>query len=378
MRGVSASGRERSAIRRSGTMNMMAERGLLNADMKTLAFDYDLPSHLIAQEPSAQRDHSRLLVARRGTASLSHHVFHELPELLDPGDLLVLNDTRVLPARLLGRRAKTGGRWEGLFLRQQPEGWWELLCQTRGRLTVGETVLVEPGPLALTLVGRTGDGHWLAQPGDVPASVPFSEILARHGQVPLPPYIRKGRAGPDDQDRYQTVYAQRMGAVAAPTAGLHFTPALFERLRQHGVAWTFVTLHVGLGTFQPIQVEDVSAHRMHREWGDLSLQASEAIHACRARGGRVVAVGTTSVRVLETVTAAGPLRPWSGETDLFIYPPYTFQAVDALITNFHLPRTSLLLLVSAFGGIDLIRQAYKTAVEQEYRFFSYGDAMLIL
>jgi S-adenosylmethionine:tRNA ribosyltransferase-isomerase len=196
--------------------------------------------------------------------------------------------------------------------------------------------------------------------------------------VPLPPYIRKGRSLEADRDRYQTVYARTAGAVAAPTAGLHFTPQLLERLAGRGIAWTFVTLHVGLGTFQPLQTENVTEHRMHAEWGELTGPAAETITACRARGGRVIAVGTTSVRVLETVAASGSIRPWSGETRLYVYPPYTFGTVDALVTNFHLPRTSLLLLVAAFAGIDLLREAYKTAIEQEYRFFSYGDAMLIL
>jgi S-adenosylmethionine:tRNA ribosyltransferase-isomerase len=306
---------------------------------------------------------------------VEHHVFHDLPDLLRAGDLLVLNDTRVVPARLLGRRARTGGKWEGLFLRERLNGCWELLCQTRGHLTEGETIEVEPGPLKLLLTEKSPGGSWLARPSQ-PGSV--FELLMEHGQVPLPPYIRKGRAGADDGERYQTVYAQAAGSVAAPTAGLHFTPRLFEHLEQRGISRVFVTLHVGLGTFQPIQRDDVSLHRMHSEWGELPPATAEAITACRARGGRVVAVGTTSVRVLETVAATGPLRPWSGETDLFIYPPYRFQAIDALITNFHLPRSTLLLLVAAFAGVDLVRRAYKTAVEQEYRFFSYGDAMLIV
>jgi S-adenosylmethionine:tRNA ribosyltransferase-isomerase len=343
--------------------------------MRTDLFDFELPPHLIAQHPSPERDQSRLLVVNRTDQSLAHHVFADLPGLLNPGDLLVLNDTRVLPARLLGRRARTGGKWEGLFLRQTEDGCWELLCQTRGRLTEDEVVEVEPGPLRLELVGRSPEGHWLARPGE-PGSP--GELLERFGQVPLPPYIRKGHAAAGDRERYQTVYARRAGAVAAPTAGLHFTPHLFERLEERGIGRTFVTLHVGLGTFQPIQAEDVTRHRMHREWGELSAAAAEALAACRARGGRVVAVGTTSVRVLETVAASGPLRPWSGETELYIHPPYRFRAVDALVTNFHLPRSSLLLLVSAFAGIDLIRRAYRTAVEEQYRFYSYGDAMLIL
>jgi S-adenosylmethionine:tRNA ribosyltransferase-isomerase len=343
--------------------------------MRTDLFNYDLPGHLIAQEPCAERDRSRLMLLRRGSGTIEHHVFHELPELLDSGDLLVLNDTRVVPARLIGRRAGTGGKWEGLFLRETPEGLWELMCQTRGRLTEGETILVEPGPLPLTLVAKTPQRRWLARPG---AAGSAFELLQRHGRVPLPPYVRKGRAGEADAERYQTVYARRAGAVAAPTAGLHFTPGVFERLQQRGIGRAFVTLHVGVGTFAPIQVEDVTQHLMHREWGELSAGAAEAITACRGRGNRVVAVGTTSVRVLETVAASGPLRAWSGETGLYVYPPYTFRAVGALVTNFHLPRTSLLLLVSAFAGVELIRRAYRTAVEEAYRFYSYGDAMLIV
>lgn len=410
--------------------------------------DYELPPRLIAQQPCAERDQARLLVVRRAaeasvaqpcylqplphhspltTHQLEHRTFVDLPDLLSPGDLLVLNDTRVLPARLLGRRQRTGGRWEGLFLRQWPDASWELLSQTRGRLSEGEIIQVEPGPLRLTLLRKTPEGHWLVQPSEAPLSpvrggapgapgsgvrgrspepscsltpspqprhprcspgVPgergFSnslstmQVLERHGQVPLPPYIRKGRGGAEDRERYQTLYARSPGAVAAPTAGLHFTPRLFERLKERGIGWAFVTLHVGLGTFQPIQGDDIRKHRMHQEWGELPEAAAAALRECKARGGRVVAVGTTTVRVLETVAASGPLRAWSGETDLFIHPPYTFRAVDALVTNFHLPRSTLLLLVAAFAGIDLIRHAYMTAIEREYRFYSYGDAMLIL
>jgi S-adenosylmethionine:tRNA ribosyltransferase-isomerase len=337
--------------------------------------DYEPPPHLIAQQPIAERDRSRLLVVRRADASLAHHTFRELPELLSPGDLLVLNDTRVVAARLQGRRAGTGGKWKGLFLRAFADGTWELLCQTRGRLTEGEAIEVEPGPLKLCLLEKLPEGRWHAWP-DAPGSA--FELLQRHGQVPLPPYIRKGRAGPADGERYQTVFAQKAGAVAAPTAGLHFTPEIFATLRQRDIAWAFVTLHVGPGTFQPIQVEDVARHRMHSEWGELPEATARAVLACKERGGRVVAVGTTSVRVLETVAALGSVRAWSGETDLFIYPPYRFRAVDTLVTNFHLPRSTLLLLVTAFVGVELTRQAYRTAVEEEYRFYSYGDAMLIL
>ncbi len=343
--------------------------------MNTEPWTYDLPDRLVAQHPCADRDGARLLVVSRSDAGLRHHVFRDLPDLLSPGDLLVLNDTRVLPARLVGRRSATGGKWEALFLGETAGRCWELLGRTRGRPSDGEVVLVEPGPLPLRLLGRTPEGRWLARP-EAPGSTP--ELLERHGRVPLPPYVRKGVADEPDRERYQTVFARRAGAVAAPTAGLHFTPELLDRLRERGVGHAFVTLHVGPGTFQPIKVDDVSRHRMHREWGELPAATVEAVAGCRARGGRVVAVGTTSVRVLETVAASGPLRPWSGETDLYIYPPYEFRAVDALVTNFHLPRTTLLLLVSAFAGGELTRRAYHTAVEHEYRFYSYGDAMLIL
>jgi S-adenosylmethionine:tRNA ribosyltransferase-isomerase len=339
-----------------------------------------LPPRFIAQEPCAQRDQSRLLVLRRGGEVLGHHRFRDLLELLEAGDLLVLNDTRVLPARLVGRRARTAGRWEGLFLQATPEGAWELMCQTRGRLIVGETLLVEKPDdetaLRLCLVGKTPTGYWLAQPGE-PGSA--AELLSRFGRVPLPPYIRKGRSIEKDRERYQTVYAQRTGAVAAPTAGLHFTPELLEELQQRGITRAFVTLHVGPGTFQPVQVEDIGQHQMRSEWCELPRATAEAVNSCKARGGRVVAVGTTSVRVLETMARQGTvLAPWSGETDLTIRPPFDFRVVNAMVTNFHLPRSSLLLLVAAFTGLDSMKRAYQIAIEREYRFYSYGDAMLIL
>jgi S-adenosylmethionine:tRNA ribosyltransferase-isomerase len=343
--------------------------------VEPVLFDYSLPAHLIAQEPAGERDQARLLVVRRDTRALAHHRFCQLPHLLRPGDLLILNDTRVLPARLLGRRRGTGGKWEGLFLRAFPDGAWEMLCQTRGRLVPEEIIAVEPGPLEIRLLERMGSGHWKVVPSECGSP---ADVLVRYGHIPLPPYIRKGADTSADRERYQTVFAQKEGAVAAPTAGLHFTPWLFDHLQERGIGWSFVTLHVGLGTFQPIQADDLRQHRMHSEQGEVSQATVAAINACRARGGRVIAVGTTSVRVLETVAARGPLRPWTGETDLFIYPPYRFRAIDALITNFHLPRTTLLLLVGAFAGVELLQEAYKTAIEMEYRFYSYGDAMLIL
>jgi S-adenosylmethionine:tRNA ribosyltransferase-isomerase len=342
-------------------------------------FDYDLPDRLIAQEPLAERDRSRLLVVRRDGPPTAHHLFRDLPSLLNPGDLLVLNDTRVLPARLIGRRARSGGKWEGLFLREQ-DGAWELLTQTRGRLMVGETILVDPEtplsgaaapPLRLSLVGKSATGRWLGLPEEAGTA---QTLLGRYGRTPLPPYIRKGRAGEADRERYQTVYARPLGAVAAPTAGLHFTPRLFEALSQRGIERTFVTLHVGAGTFQPVTVEDVAQHHVLPEWGEVSTAAAQVVAECKLRGGRVVAVGTTSTRLLETAA----LAPWSGWTDLTIRPPFPFKVVDALVTNFHLPRSSLLLLTAAFAGLETMRAAYRLAVEAEYRFYSYGDAMLIL
>jgi S-adenosylmethionine:tRNA ribosyltransferase-isomerase len=336
--------------------------------------DYELPPHLIAQEPAGNRDGSRLLVVNRNTASLSHQHFRDLPELLIPGDLLILNDTRVLPARLVGRREKTGGRWEGLFLRARIDGLWELLAHTRGHPAVGEQIVIDPGPLRLTLRGRE-EGHWLAEPS---LSGTTTELLAVSGRVPLPPYIRKGTAGKADRERYQTIYARTDGSVAAPTAGLHFSSAVFDRLNERSIGWASVTLHVGVGTFEPIKADDPTKHRMHAEFGEVPSATVEAIRQCKSAGGRVVAVGTTATRALETAARDGELRPWQGKTEMFIYPPYRFRVVEGLITNFHLQRTTLLLLVAALAGPALLREAYSEAIRREYRFYSYGDAMLVL
>ncbi len=338
-------------------------------------FHFDLPPELIAQHPADRRDQSRLLVLNRSDNTLSHHHFAKLPELLSPGDLLVLNNTKVLPARLLGHRERTGGRWEGLFLRALDSGLWELLSQTRGKLQAGETIVVEPGPLRLILVEKTENKSWLVRPSE---SGPPHEILQACGHIPLPPYIRKGLAEEPDQERYQTVYAQRSGAVAAPTAGLHFTPEIFSELERRGIRRAFVTLHVGWGTFAPIKVEDYTQHTMHSEWGELPQETVAAIEECKRQGGKVVAVGTTTVRVLETAGVNGELKAWTGETDIYIYPPFELQVVDALVTNFHLPETTLLLLVAAFAGTEFAEKAYRIAIGEGYRFYSYGDAMLIL
>jgi S-adenosylmethionine:tRNA ribosyltransferase-isomerase len=342
--------------------------------MSDLFFDYALPEHLIAQQPAARRDESRLLVVRRDTGTLEHRVFRDLPELLAPGDLVVLNDTKVLPARLVGRREKTGGKWEGLFLHAQPDGAWVALAQTRGYPQAGEAFVTESG-LRLTLTGRTAERHWLMKP-ELPGTP--AELLGRFGQIPLPPYIRKGRAAEADATRYQTVYADRGGSVAAPTAGLHFTPELLDRLAANRIDTARVTLHVGLGTFEPVKAADPTKHAIHAEWCEVPAATADAIRSCKRRGGRVVAVGTTTTRTLESAARPDGLRPYSGDTGLFIHPPFEFRVVDALVTNFHLPRTTLLLLVGAFAGGELLRRAYEEAVRREYRFYSYGDAMVIL
>jgi S-adenosylmethionine:tRNA ribosyltransferase-isomerase len=343
--------------------------------MDTDAFDYDLPPELIAQQPRADRDSARLLVLGRADGSIRHRHFRDLPDLLNPGDLLVLNDTRVIPARLVGRRASTGGRWEGLFLRSASDDSWEILCQTRGRLHAGE--IVEIGDcLRLRLESKLPDGRWHARPVET-AGLTTLDLVSTFGAVPLPPYIRKGRAVASDRERYQTIYAREAGAIAAPTAGLHFTVRVFDQLQSRGVGWTFVTLHVGAGTFRPIESPDVAMHQMHSEWGSVSEEVVNRVSECKSKGGRVIAVGTTSVRALESAARSGKLAPWTGDTNLFIYPPFRFQVVDVLITNFHLPKSTLLVLVSAFAGIDSIRAAYRSAIAEKYRFYSYGDVMLI-
>ncbi len=335
-------------------------------------FDYDLPPHLVAQTPAGRRDESRLLVVRRSSGTLEHRVFRDLPDLLAAGDLVVRNDTKVLPARVVGRREATGGKWEGLFLKRTADGLWEMLAQTRGFARDGEAFAVDPGPLRLVLRGRTPDRHWLMEP-DPPGDP--TEVLAACGHIPLPPYIRKGRAGEADAERYQTVYADRAGSVAAPTAGLHFTPELFDRLSKKGVGTAGVTLHVGLGTFASLTAPDPTQHAIHREWCEVPAATVEAITACR---GRVVAVGTTTARTLETAARPDGLKPFRGETGIYIHPPFDFQVLGGLVTNFHLPRTTLLLLVGAFAGPELLAEAYREAVRHSYRFYSYGDAMLVL
>jgi S-adenosylmethionine:tRNA ribosyltransferase-isomerase len=351
-------------------------------------FDYELPRQLVAQEPLRHRVDARLMVVDRRRQTIAHHHVRDLPQLLNEGDRLVLNDTKVIRAQLAGTRTQTGGRWQGLFIESTPDGHWKILCKTRGKLTPGETVLLRDpegrSTLKLWLMERVEEGQWLAH---AETDEPTEAVLERVGRVPLPPYIRGGNMVDEDVASYQTVFAHRPGAIAAPTAGLHFTRELLKTLETHGVGLSRITLHVGLGTFRPIETESVEAHRMHSEWGELTELAAEQLNATRAKGGRAVAVGTTAVRVLETAarnaTGSGDsnkpkIPPWQGTTDLFIRPPFEFRAIDALMTNFHFPRTTLLVLVQTFGGAELIAEAYRQAINEEYRFYSYGDAMLIL
>lgn len=377
----------------------------------TRPLTYDLPKELIAQEPLKNRVDARLMVVDRATSTLEHRHVRDLPSLLGVGDRLVFNNTRVVPAQLVGRRADTGGRWQGLFLSaEEPtpseagcagsghgssggSGHWKIVCKTRGKLSPGDAVVLvdRDGRDAdkLWLLERLDAGQWLAHPD---SDRPAEETLAALGRVPLPHYIRDGQMVDADIEAYQTVFARKPGAVAAPTAGLHFTKPLLESLAIGGVEFSAVTLHVGLGTFRPIAGGDVENHHMHAEWCELGDVATREINTTRAAGGRVVAVGTTCVRTLETAARqslanqtpavegapSARLKPFTGETDLFLRPPCPFHTVDALMTNFHFPGTTLLLLVEAFAGGELIRHAYEQAIAERYRFYSYGDAMLIV
>lgn len=342
-------------------------------------YDYELPRELIAQKPLAQRSDARLLVVRRDSGSLEHSHVRDLPEFLGPGDCLVLNDTQVIPARLAGYRTNTGGRWTGLYLDTDDSGSWRLISKTRGRLSPGETItLVDRGGrnfCRLMLLRKLDDGAWAARPD---SDEPPLKLLERIGRVPLPPYIRDGEMTDADWQSYQTVFAEKPGAVAAPTAGLHLTSDLLGRLESEGVEVCRITLHVGLGTFRPVSTERLGDHHMHSEWGRIDAKMADRLTRRRAAGGRIVAVGTTVVRTLETAAADGTLDAWEGETDLFIRPPYVFKAVDALMTNFHWPKSTLLVLVRTFGGDRLMERAYEEAIKENYRLFSYGDAMLIL
>ena len=343
--------------------------------MQLKQFYYDLPSELIAQYPVAERSASRLLCLDGTSGAIADKQFSDLPGLLRAGDLLVMNNTRVIPARLFGQK-QTGGKLEVLVER--------LLDEQRVLAHVRASKSPKPGSqlifaenIQAEVMGRRADLFELRfEALDDPAKSILA-ILDAHGHMPLPPYIDRADEANFDRERYQTVYAQKEGAVAAPTAGLHFTDELFAQIKAKGVELAYVTLHVGAGTFQPVRVENIAEHKMHAEWVEVSEEVCRQVQATQARGGRVIAVGTTSVRSLESAAASGHIEPFSGDTDIFIRPGYTFRIVDALVTNFHLPESTLLMLVSAFAGYGHIMQAYQHAVEQRYRFFSYGDAMFI-
>lgn len=340
-------------------------------------FDFDLPADLIAQFPAEERDQSRLLVCERSTARLQHARFRELPQLLRPGDLLVFNDTRVIPARLFANLAGKNKKVELLLLREVRPLHWECLARPARALSVGAELHFESGTYAarVTAARELGLRELQFQPRDGKS---FTAFLEEEGKMPLPPYIRRD-AVPLDQERYQTVFAQSSGAVAAPTAGLHFTRKLIEGLKKQEVKTAFITLHVGLGTFRPVGEREVSDGKLHPETYEISTKAAREINEAAEEGRRIIAVGTTTVRALESAALARfPIDPGRTETALFIYPPYPFRLVQGMVTNFHLPRSSLLMLAAAFAGHDFILAAYREAIRERYRFYSYGDAMLLL
>ena len=353
--------------------------GAANGGLRLSDFDYLLPKERIAQHPLSRRDRSRLLVLHRDGGRIEHRLFRDLPDYLNPPDLLVLNDTKVISARLLGKRS-TGGKVEVLLLNRIAPQTYEALLNPSAKLETGSPLFFEDGSSA-RLIGGNGTVKTIRF-----ETHSVETWMRRTGLVPLPPYIRR-HPNRTDRNRYQTVYARREGAVAAPTAGLHFTRSLLQKIKERGIGIASVTLHVGYGTFEPVREEEIARHKMHEESFELPQRTASLLNETRRLGGRVIAVGTTSCRVLETsirprgfrVTPRQTgFRPRKGWTNLFIYPPYAFRGTDALVTNFHLPKSTLLMLVSAFAGMDLIRKAYREAIERGYRFYSYGDAMLIL
>ncbi|ACX63845.1 tRNA preQ1(34) S-adenosylmethionine ribosyltransferase-isomerase QueA [Paenibacillus sp. Y412MC10] len=342
----------------------------MNVDL----YDFELPEHLIAQTPLLDRSSSRLLTLNKKSGQISHQTFADIIDSLNPGDTLVLNDTKVIPARLFGEKEDTGAKAEVLLLKNMGEDRWEALVKPGKKLKKGNVISFGDGKLKAVI---EEEGEMGARTLSFSYKGIFQEILDELGQMPLPPYIKEKL---DDRDRYQTVYAKHEGSAAAPTAGLHFTEALLEQIRAKGVDIAFITLHVGLGTFRPMSVDQVEDHVMHEEYYSLSQETADLLNETKRRGGRVIAVGTTSCRTLETVGSqlkGEPLHESSGWTSIFIYPGYSFTVVDALITNFHLPKSTLVMLVSALAGREHIMHAYKEAVDKEYRFFSFGDAMFI-
>ncbi len=343
--------------------------------MRLSDFKYQLPEKLIAQEPLKERDKSRMLVMDRRTGELEHKVFKDLVEYFGPHDVLVINNTRVIKARMRGYKEKTDAEIEVFLLRELNENMWEIMVKPARKVRMGNTITLMDG-ISCDIIDNTTSGGRVVR---IDYDGDFHKLIEKHGDVPLPPYIKR-RPEAKDERQYQTVYAdpEKAGAVAAPTAGLHFTKRLLSRITRKGVKVAPVTLHVSLGTFRPVNVEDLTRHRMDSEFYDVPLETAKVVNGCIKRGGKVWAVGTTVTRTLETVARFnGGINPDRGWTDRFIYPPYEFKVVDRIITNFHLPSTTLLMLVSAFSDRDLIMSAYKTAVKKKYRFFSYGDAMLI-
>ena len=337
------------------------------------AYDYVLPAGLIAQKPAEERDRSRLMVLAPDGA-VYHRTFTDLPEYLETGDILVVNDTRVFPARLIGVKEKTGGEVEIFLLRPAGGGTWEALSRPSRRLHEGTAVIFGNGQLRAIVLGKGETGHIRVR---LESDMDIDAAVDKLGKTPLPHYIRHEPSA-EDRERYQTVYARNRGAVAAPTAGLHFTRAILDTFTSKGITIAMVTLHVGIGTFRPLTEELADSDRLPSEFCRVPPSTVEAVNAARKKGGRVCAVGTTSVRALETASDGGILRPFEGWTDIFIKPPYRFRTIDMLITNFHLPRSSLLFLVSAFAGRERILEAYRIAIQERYRFYSYGDAMVIL
>ncbi|MEK3890602.1 tRNA preQ1(34) S-adenosylmethionine ribosyltransferase-isomerase QueA [Bacillus sp. FSL K6-3431] len=341
--------------------------------MKVNMFDFELPEELIAQVPLESRTESRLMVLDKQTGSIRHEIFKNIQDYLQAGDCLVLNDTRVLPARLLGAKVDTNAQIEVLLLKQLEGDNWETLVKPAKRVKIGTVIAFGNGQLTATCTGLGEHGGRILT---FSYEGIFYEVLEELGKMPLPPYIKEQL---EDQERYQTVFAKERGSAAAPTAGLHFTKALLDELEQKGVMIAFITLHVGLGTFRPVSVEDINEHDMHSEFYRVSEETAEVLNEIRQSGGRIITVGTTSTRTLETIAAAnnGEFKAGDGWTDIFIYPGYSFKAIDGMLTNFHLPKSTLIMLISALAGRENVLRAYEEAVKERYRFFSFGDAMLI-
>ncbi|MGG3738476.1 tRNA preQ1(34) S-adenosylmethionine ribosyltransferase-isomerase QueA [Aeribacillus pallidus] len=342
--------------------------------MKVDLFDFYLPEELIAQTPLKNRADSRLMVLNKQTGEIKHDIFKHISDYLRPGDCLVLNDTKVLPARLFGVKEETGAKIEVLLLKQEDNDCWETLVKPAKRVKEGTVILFGDGMLKATCVGMKEHGGRILQ---FTYEGIFYEVLDALGEMPLPPYIKEQL---EDRDRYQTVYARERGSAAAPTAGLHFTKELLKEIEAIGVHLAFITLHVGLGTFRPVSVDDVTEHEIHAEFYQMSEETAQLLNEVRQKGGRIISVGTTSTRTLETIARDhdGVFKAQSGWTDIFIYPGFTFRAIDGMITNFHLPKSTLVMLVSALAGRENVLRAYEEAVKQKYRFFSFGDAMLII